>query len=509
MNEKIYITTPIYYVNANPHVGHAHTSVMGDILKREYLLRGDNVFFTTGVDEHGQKNQAMIEKSGLTVKEYLDNKSKIFSSLCDILNVQYDKFVRTSSEEHVKAVQTVLQDVYDKGLIVKKEYEGLYCIGCEMFKTESDLDSNGLCVDHQTKPIVMKETNYFFKLSVFQDWLIDYIKTHPNWIQPAHYQTEILHLLESPLPDLCISRTKKRCSLGIELPFDKDYVAYVWFDALINYISSLGYPNLDDNGLKFWHNSIHLMAKDIIKTHCIYWPIMLKAIGLEPQNKNLIHGYWTGEGGIKMSKTIGNVVDPFEMINEFGVDPFRYFLARAMKETESPMSYDLIKSCYNSEIVNTISNAVYRTMKLAYKTFNGCYPKMMKFRNEDNEFLNEIINDVKALNDKTPSLELISNRAELVYNIARKINGFFDKSAPWVLVKQDSLDDFNSCILTCIEALRIMAETVYPIMPKFANDIIDSIGLHFDSNRVYKPTIRQIKGGEHFSEPMIMFKRKD
>ena len=198
MNEKIYITTPIYYVNANPHVGHAHTSVMGDILKREYLLRGDNVFFLIFVDEHGQKNQAMIGKSGVTVKEYLDNKSKIFSSLCDILNVQYDKFVRTSSEEHVKAVQTVLQDVYDKGLIVKKEYEGLYCIGCEMFKTESDLDSNGLCVDHQTKPIVMKETNYFFKLSVFQDWLIDYIKTHPNWIQPAHYQTEILHLLESP-----------------------------------------------------------------------------------------------------------------------------------------------------------------------------------------------------------------------------------------------------------------------------------------------------------------------
>lgn len=321
-NDYIYITTPIYYVNGAPHVGHAHTSVMGDILKREYRMQNKNVFFTTGVDEHGQKNQKAIEKSGCSAQEYLDNRCAEFRSLADKLNVKYDYFVRTSNESHKKAVQYVLNEVNHKGLIISKEYEGLYCVGCEMYKTQSDLDENGCCPDHQIKPILMKENNYFFKLSEYQEWLIDYIKTHPEWIQPTHYANEILHLLEEPLPDLCISRTKERCNLGVELPFDSNYVAYVWFDALINYISSIGYPEKQLNFDKYWGNSVHLMAKDIIKTHCIYWPIMLKAIGLEPQNRNYIHGYWTGEGGIKMSKTIGNVVDPFEIIEEYGADAF-------------------------------------------------------------------------------------------------------------------------------------------------------------------------------------------
>lgn len=506
--KKVYLTTPIYYVNGNPHVGHAHTSVMGDILKREYQMCGYDVFFTTGVDEHGQKNQTSIEASGLSAQEYLDRQSHIFRELFDLLNVKYDKFVRTTDEAHVRIVQHILSTVYDMGLIVKKEYEGLYCVGCEMFKTSADLDENGLCVDHQTKPISMKEVNYFFRLSVYQDWLIDFIRSHPDWIQPEHFQSELLHMLEEPLPDLCISRPKSRCKLGIELPFDSDYVTYVWFDALINYISSLAYSTSEAR-MEYWDNSIHLMAKDIIKTHCIYWPIMLKAIGLEPQTKNLVHGYWTGEGGIKMSKTIGNVVDPYQVIRQFGVDPFRYFLARTMGENESSMSYALIKNCYNTEIVNSVCNAVYRTMKLANKTYHGVYPAVTAFEEKDETFIRELAAEASAIVGQAPSLRQIYQRASDIREFARKINGFFDRCAPWTLAKKESLDEFNSCILTCVEALRLMAEIAFPIIPETSLAILRSMGIGFDPENALEIKTRVICAGMTFEEPNILYQRMD
>ena len=509
MKQKIYITTPIYYVNGNPHVGHAHTSVMGDILKREALLNGMEVYFTTGVDEHGQKNETSIRESGLTSEAYLEQKSSIFRSLFDQLNVQYDRFVRTSAEAHKSAVQYVLQKVYDKGLIVKKEYEGLYCVGCEMFKTNADLDKNGFCVDHQTKPILMKESNYFFNLGAYQSWLIAYITDHPDWIQPNHFRNEILNLLKEPLPDLCISRPKSRCSLGIELPFDRDYVTYVWFDALISYISSLGYPNLSLRSHEFWLNSTHLMAKDIIKTHCIYWPIMLKAIDLEPQNCNLVHGYWTGAGGIKMSKSIGNVVDPQEVINKFGVDPFRYFLARTMGEGESPMSMDLIKNCYNAEIVNTISNGLYRVMKLAYKEFGGICPKVSELLPDDQAFLDSIIHQVQVCMEHSLSLSGIYERAKMVFAIGKMINGYFDKKTPWILAKDTNRSAFNSCILTCMETLRLLAELCYPIMPETSDRMLLNLGVTSDWHIDYKIKNRVFTANFLLNKPIIMFKRME
>lgn len=509
MKRKVYITTPIYYVNGNPHVGHAHTSVMGDILKHEYKLKNAEVFFTTGVDEHGQKNATSIQESGLSAQEYLDRQSAIFKRLFDVLDVKYDKFVRTSSPEHVKAVQYVLQKVYDDGLVVEKEYEGLYCVGCEMFKTNADLDENGLCIDHQIKPIKMKETNYFFKLSVYQDWLREYILEHPEWLQPEHYRTEVLHLLDEPLPDLCISRPKSRCPLGIELPFDKDYVAYVWFDALINYISSLGYPEITPELTEFWGNSTHLMAKDIVKTHCIYWPIMLKAIGLEPQTRNLVHGYWTGEGGIKMSKTIGNVVDPYDVVDEFGVEPFRYFLGRTMGDGQASMSNGLIKNCYNSEIVNTISNGVYRTMKLAYKQYGGVYPENITILPDDESFLREVYNEAVEIENQEPSLQEIFERTKKIYLIGKKINVFFDAKAPWSLAKNEDKIGFDSCILTCIESIRILSELLYSIMPQTATKILTSIGIERDWNNYEGIKMRSLNGEEHFEQPEILFQRAE
>lgn len=507
MKERKYITTPIYYVNGNPHVGHAHTSIMGDILKREYELRSCDVYYTTGVDEHGQKNQSAIETSGLSAQDYLDRQSKIFNDLFDLLNVKYDKFVRTTSEEHKKAVQHVLNLVYQKGLIVNKEYEGLYCVGCEMFKTQNDLDENGFCVDHQTKPIMMKESNYFFTLSAYQDWLIDYINKHPEWIQPEHYRNEILHLLDEPLPDLCISRTKARCWHGIELPFDKDYVAYVWFDALINYISSLGYPDTEPPFADYWNTCTHLMAKDIIKTHCIYWPIMLKAIGLEPQYNNYVHGYWTGEGGIKMSKTIGNVIDPYKVVEMFGVDPFRYFLARVMGDNESSMSYQIVKNCYNFELTNNISNALYRTMKLAYKQFKGIYPDVISFRAEDEAFLESVKEEVAIIISKSPSLSHINERAGKLYEMGKMVNLYFDKCAPWILVKEENQDNFNSCIMTCIEALRLIMEVAYPIMPRTSDRVLKSLGIEAEWRKNYEVKAHALKLGTQFEEPFILFQR--
>jgi methionyl-tRNA synthetase len=354
----------------------------------------------------------------------------------------------------------------------------------------------------------MKEHNYFFKLSAFQDWLIGHIKANPDWIQPAHYSNEILHLLSTPLPDLCISRPKERCYLGIDLPFDSDYVAYVWFDALINYISSLGYPDTGPAFSGYWDACTHLMAKDIIKTHLIYWPIMLKAVDLEPQKHSFVHGYWTGEGGIKMSKTIGNVVDPFKVIEGFGIDAFRYFLARTMGENESSMSYELIKKCYNHELANTISNGLYRTMKLASKEWGGAYPGVAEFSSEDGAFLDAVAAEAESVLAMAPSLGQVFYRARKVYEIGKMINNHFDKRAPWVLVKSGDPGEFNSCIMTCIEALRLMAEIACPIMPDTSMKALESLGVEtrWDGYEV-KP--RVLRPGGSFTTPALLFQRQE
>src|SRR5260370_11631679 len=315
---RSYITTPIYYVNGDPHLGHAYTSVMADVLTRIAWMRGTEALLTTRTDEHGQKNQEGAEASGLPPYEYLARQSSRFRSLFERLDVSFNLWVRTTSQQHVQAVQEALTRLNDRGLIVKKNYTGLYCVGCELFKKKSDLDEEGRCPDHQVKPIEMQELNYFFTIDKFRPWLLDKLEQRTDWIRPAFYRGEIVKMLEGPLEDLCISRPKKRVWLGIEMPFDSDYVTYVWFDALINYLSNIGWP--DSRYLEWWPYSNHLMAKDIIKTHCIYWPIMLKALGIEAPHGYRVHGFWVGEGGAKMSKSVGNVVDPEALLKTVGTD---------------------------------------------------------------------------------------------------------------------------------------------------------------------------------------------
>ncbi|MDY7035982.1 MAG: methionine--tRNA ligase, partial [Thermodesulfobacteriota bacterium] len=327
MSGPFYITTPIYYVNAEPHIGHAYTTIVADVLNRFHTLSGSETFYLTGTDEHGDKIVSAAEKMGQSTDEYVNRMSDLFRILWPKLNISNNYFIRTTDPKHQDTVKKILNRVNEKGDIYFSNYTGLYCFGCERFYTEREL-VNGKCPDHRKEPEVIEEANYFFRMSKYQDWLIDYIKQHPHFIRPERYKNEVLSFLKDPLDDLCISRPKSRLTWGITIPFDENYVTYVWFDALINYISAINYP---DGALfnKFWPAAQHLIAKDILKPHGIYWPCMLKSAGIEPYQHLNVHGYWKINEG-KMSKSLGNIVKPLDLVDIYGLDAFRYFLLRGM-----------------------------------------------------------------------------------------------------------------------------------------------------------------------------------
>lgn len=372
MEKVYYVTTPIYYVNAPPHIGHAYTTIVADVLARYHRLAGYRTFFLTGTDEHGDKIVEAASKAGMDPQAYADKISALFRSLWPELNVTNDYFIRTTDANHKKTVQYILNKVYENGDIYFGHYEGFYCVGCERFYTEKEL-VDGKCPDHQSEPEFRKESNYFFRMSKYQDWLVDYINKHPNFIRPERYRNEVLAFLREPLEDLCISRPKTRLSWGIELPFDPDYVTYVWFDALINYISALGYPD-GKNFRTFWPAAQHLIAKDILKPHAVYWPTMLKAAGIEPYRNLNVHGYWNVDQS-KMSKTLGNVVRPLELKDRYGLDAFRYFLIRDMVfGLDANFNEEAFVNRLNSDLANDLGNLVSRVISMALKYFGGAFP---------------------------------------------------------------------------------------------------------------------------------------
>jgi len=458
------ITTPIYYPNGDPHIGHAHTTIMGDILKRCFKKRGEQVLFSTGLDEHGQKMQEVISRSGQTAQQFLHNKAEIFKGLYKKLNIDYDVFIRTGKERHNIFVQEGLQKVYDKGLIEKQKYTGLYCVGCEQFKTAADLDANGNCIDHAKPPVQMSEENYSFKMEPFRAWLIDHIEKNPDFIKPEQYRNAVLGMLKEPLADLCISRPKSRVTHGIELPFDKDFVTYVWFDALLNYATV-------NNG-DLSPDCTHLMAKDILKTHAIIWPIMLRALGMTISKHLFVHGFWVARDGTKMSKSLGNAIDPIEMVDIFGADALRYYLARSMGKDDSPIGKDLILGVYNSELANVIGNGFYRVLKMLDKKTNGQWVTVKRFRGDDTEFTSYIEGKVKNFFKRDFDLQSITEQAELIIEIGREINLYLDKMAPW---KLDG-DDFYSCALSSLKASKFMFELAYPIMPETSEKVFTALG---------------------------------
>ncbi|MHA1599067.1 MAG: class I tRNA ligase family protein [Alphaproteobacteria bacterium] len=471
---RLYLTTPIYYVNGDPHIGHAHTTIMADIQKRAAMMRGLEVFLTTGTDEHGQKNQEAAEKSGLPEEEYLRRQAKRFQDVFDRLEVGYDMFVRTSRPYHMEQVQEVERRLKELDLLVQKPYRGLYCVGCEQFKKPSDLDDQGRCVDHLTVPDEMDEVNWFLRIEPYREWLVDHIENTPIWIQPERFRNEVLAMLREPLEDMCISRPKSRVKLGVELPFDSDYVTYVWFDALINYLTNVGWP--DESYMEWWPDVEHLIGKDIVKTHCIYWPIMLKALSIDLPQRLSVHGYWIGSGGQKMSKSLGNVVDPVEVLDKLGAEALRFYLAKNMRTgSDSQISMEMLATTYNADLANKIGNLMSRVVKFTARHFDGVVPAAQL--HEDDKVILQSVADGAAEAHREVTLHTIPRLALTAVELAETLNVYIDTVAPWTLIKEpENRERVASVLYAMLDSLRLLFEMLHPVIPVASRRGLEAIG---------------------------------
>ncbi len=459
MNKSFYITTPIYYVNDIPHIGHAYTTILADVLSRYQKQLGNDSFFLTGLDEHGQKVQDAATKRGIDPTDHCNEMSKRFTSLWERLHISNDDFIRTTENRHKNVVREILKIVFNAGDIYEDEYEGLYSVSEERFITEKEADTG------QFRDIKkLKEKNYFFRMSKYQKALIAHINSNPKFIQPEHRKNEILGFLKQPLNDLCISRPKSRLNWGIELPFDSGYVTYVWFDALINYITAPGF--LDDNISfdKYWPANMHLIGKDILTTHTVYWPTMLMSAGIDLPKTIFAHGWWL-MGDEKMSKSSGNVINPMDLIDDYGVDPVRYYLMREMVlGQDANFTLKSFVNRYNSDLANDFGNLLSRISTLINKNYDGYMPKVSSLGDKEKRLKSISIELVKKF-DNNMSRMSINEAIEETLQFVRNINRYFEHMAPWKLVKED-LKSAGTVLYTGAEALRICAVLLSPIMPQ-------------------------------------------
>ena len=467
--KTFYLTTPIYYVNDKPHIGHAYTTILADVLTRFHRNSGEDVFFLTGLDEHGQKVQQAAEKHGVDPQKHCNEMAPRFLKLWENLHIQNDDFIRTTEKRHVDVVQHILQKVYDKGDIYEDEYEGLYSVSEERFITKKEADSGEF---RDIKEL--KEKNYFFKMSNYQQALIDHIKNNSDFIQPKHRKNEVLGFLKQPLEDLCISRPKSRLGWGIELPFDSDYVTYVWFDALINYITAPGYNVNEENFNKYWPANYHLIGKDILTTHSVYWPTMLMSANIPLPQAIFAHGWWL-IGESKMSKSLGNVVDPLGLIEEYGVDPVRYYLMREMVlGQDASFTIESFIKRYNSDLANDFGNLLSRISNLLKKFFDSRIPQDEDDSSEGLDVKSKAVETVAIVRGKIDVMR-VNEAIEIILQFVRSINKYIETKAPWKLAKEEP-KIAGKVLFTAAEALRVSAILLSPIMPNRTQTVLETLG---------------------------------
>jgi methionyl-tRNA synthetase len=464
---QFYVTTPIYYVNDKPHIGHAYTTILADVLARYHRMLGVPTYFLTGTDEHGQKVEKAAKAAGMTPQQQADTTVVRFQELWEYLDITNDDFIRTTEPRHKKIVQEILQDLYDRGEIYRAEYDGWYCTPCERFFTEKDL-AEGTCPECCREVEQIKEANYFFRMGKYQDWLIEYIESHPNFIQPDFRRNETLGFLRRPLTDLCISRPKNRLNWGIDLPFDSDFVTYVWFDALVNYISAIGYRSDEESFKRWWPASYHLIGKDILTTHTVYWPTMLKAMGLDMPETIFAHGWWL-IGESKMSKSLGNVVNPMDMARKYGVEPFRYFVMAEMSlGQDASFTEDAFVRRFNSDLANDLGNLLSRVLKMLKNSLDGVIPEMdaaAPHEEPEREVWQAVQQAVDDMEASVEGMKLDSGLAS-VMNAVRGVNRYLEQRKPWQQAREENKQPLARTLYTALESLRVCAGLLHPVMPE-------------------------------------------
>ncbi|MGC9348919.1 MAG: methionine--tRNA ligase [Anaerolineae bacterium] len=474
MTEPFYVTTPIYYVNDEPHLGHAYTTVLADVLARYARLRGEETFFLTGTDEHGQKVERAAAQRGVTPLEQADDMARRFTGAWDRLHISYDDFIRTTQSRHVRVVETVLQQLWDEGRIYAGDYEGWYCVPDERFWTEKDL-VDGACPDCGRPVERIVERNYFFRMSRYQSWLLDYLEAHPDFVQPVSRRNEVLGFLRKPLSDLCISRPASRLSWGIPLPFDPDYVTYVWFDALLNYVTAAGYLSDAERFARLWPQAIHLIGKDILTTHAVYWPTMLEAMGLPQPKLIFAHGWWNVEG-TKMSKSLGNVVRPLDLADTYGVDAFRYFLMREMTPgRDASFSQDLIDARYHADLANDLGNLLRRGVSMIHRYCDGTVPV------PDTPTTEETALGQRSTAVVSPTLALVealqvNGGVAQAMDLVSEINRYLERTAPWTQAKAGADQRVATILYYAAEALRLASALLQPVMPERMTELARRLG---------------------------------
>jgi methionyl-tRNA synthetase len=466
-----YVTTPIYYVNAQPHLGHAYSTIAADIIARHMRQRGEEVFFQTGTDEHGEPTARAAEEEGISPKELADRNAPHFRDLMPKIGASNDFFIRTSDPQHVAKVQEIVQRVYDNGYVYEGTYEGWYCPRCADFKTEAEMGEGNTCPIHGIELDREKEENWFFQLSAFQEQLERLYEEQPEFVIPDFRRNEALSFIKSGLQDVSLSRPK--LTWGIPLPWDPEQVMYVWFDALLNYVTGLTYAREgEDLTAKFWPPNLHVMAKDILKFHAVYWPAFLLAAGYELPHRMVIHGYLLMEGQ-KMSKSLGNVLDPFEVIERFGADPLRYYCFREVSfGQDGSVSAAGFESRYESELANEYGNLANRTLAMLERFRDGIVPEA----GPDDELADAfagIVDEVSALLDRAE----LTQALERIWRLVRRLNQYVEETRPWDLAKDEAESGrLDQVLYNLAEGLRVTTLLLDPYMPETADRLLTALG---------------------------------